>query len=279
MKKLLLTSFIIALAVSGSYAQNPVPNPGFENWTGGNPDNWFTNSFSPGGECVVQSADAHSGSSSARGEVINVGGTYPPLLVSNSTFGFPVSQDFTTLEFWYKFHTDSGDVLEAIASIYDAAQNPIGGGFGSYTQANTYTHASIPILYSGSGAAYCHLYFSIAGSAGNAHIGSYFLVDDVALTNNPVFVGENESVKKSISVFPNPTAGQTMLNYSLKISSSVTVDVFDLQGRKVSNSNYGYMNAGKHEVPIDLSEFSEGQYFCFLKTEEGMAASIIRVIR
>ena len=58
---LTLTLLCAALA----WGQNPIPNAGFENWTNGNPDQWFTTNISAPGT-ITQSSDAHSGNWAAQ---------------------------------------------------------------------------------------------------------------------------------------------------------------------------------------------------------------------
>ncbi len=282
MKKLLLTCLIIVSALSRSQSQN-VLNPGFENWTSGDPDYWLTNNF-VGAICVTQSSDAHSGSSSARAEIIDFSGTpYTPVLSSDSTYGFPVSQAFTTLEFWYKLNSVSNDAIEMFAFVYDAAHSVIAysGGFIG-TPTNTYAHAAFPIAYTGTGPANCLIYFTCvdtsAGSTGT-HIGTYFLVDDVQLTNNLVGVKESMVDAFSLKTFPNPAVSKTILSYSLKTPSSVNISLFDFAGRKMFTRTHDRMSAGKQEETIDLNDVAAGKYICLLRTDSGIASTIIEVVR
>src|SRR5262245_1477629 len=81
-------------------AQNPVPNPGFENWTSGNPDNWTANNFGPGASPVMQTTPSYNGLLALKGEVILVGPvSFFPILSSTdaSAVGFPVSQAYAQL--------------------------------------------------------------------------------------------------------------------------------------------------------------------------------------
>lgn len=47
--------------------------------------------------------------------------------------------------------------------------------------------------------------------------------------------------------FPNPFNSQTRIGVALKASSAVTIDVFDVLGRKVKSIPAGKMSAGYHE--------------------------------
>ena len=72
-----------------------IPNPGFENWSGNNPDDWFANNLPAGPQPVTPNSNPHSGSLCAKLEVVDGGGGFPfPPLMSAGTdgLGFPVSQ-------------------------------------------------------------------------------------------------------------------------------------------------------------------------------------------
>ncbi len=283
MKKLLLTCLIIVSALSQSHSQN-VLNPGFENWTVGDPDYWLTNSF-VGNVCVSQSADAHSGSSSARADVISFSGTpYTPVVSSDSTYGFPVSQAFTTLEFWYKLNSGvSNDAIEMFGFIYDAAHSVIGyTGTIIGTNTNTYVHVAIPIAYSGTGPANCLIYFTVVDTTATStgtHIGTYFLLDDVQLTNNLVGVTENTVDAICLKAFPNPTVNKTVLSYSLKSTSTVNISLFDFGGRKMYTRTHERMSAGRQEESIDLTDIAAGKYICLVRTDSGTASTLIEVVK
>ena len=74
MKKLLpaILLFILSQKLSAQFLA--LPNSGFENWTGVEPDNWFTNNAHGLCEPVTKSTDAHSGTFvQKRGEVFVAG--------------------------------------------------------------------------------------------------------------------------------------------------------------------------------------------------------------
>ena len=85
--------FIFFFIVQCSYAQ--IPNGGFENWTGGNPDGWTTNNVTGYLELVTQSNDAHSGSSSAKMEMkIAMSSLMQPVL-----FAGPFLEDIPVMQY------------------------------------------------------------------------------------------------------------------------------------------------------------------------------------
>jgi hypothetical protein len=281
MKKILLASLILIFSLSVSHAQN-VLNPGFESWTAGNPVDWMTNNFSTTLP-VTQFSDAHSGSSSARGEVISFGASpYAPLLASGPTYGFPMTQAFTTIEFWYKYSGVSGDALFVQGSVYDAAHSPIGYAGDYLVPSASYVHAFIPVYYIGSNPASCILNFSItdtSSAATGTHLGSFFLLDDVVMTNASAGMQENSIAAFNLKSFPNPSVGKTVVSYTLKTVSDVTINVFDLRGKKIVSRSHARMSAGKQEESFDLGEVAAGKYICLLRTDSGTASTMIEVVK
>ena len=84
----------IALFQINSFSQE-IPNAGFENWTNGEPDGWFTDNVTGFAAPVTQSSQSHSGSSAAKLEVISyLNYAFAPAMYSgdNTLSGFPVSQ-------------------------------------------------------------------------------------------------------------------------------------------------------------------------------------------
>ncbi len=61
--------------------------------------------------------------------------------------------------------------------------------------------------------------------------------------------------------FPNPFNAQTTIKYSLPIASHVTIDIFDILGRKISTLAQGRQLAGSHAVIWDASGTASGIYF------------------
>ena len=76
-------------------------NSSFENWTMGEPDDWFTSDLFGIISGVSQSSDAHDGSSSAEMTVVDFGGSaWAPFMMSIDVMGngHPVSQQHGSLQ-------------------------------------------------------------------------------------------------------------------------------------------------------------------------------------
>ncbi len=61
--------------------------------------------------------------------------------------------------------------------------------------------------------------------------------------------------------FPNPFNAVTTIDYTLKQKGEVRLELFDLQGRKISALVAANQNAGRHRISFDGSELPTGLYF------------------
>lgn len=71
---------------------------------------------------------------------------------------------------------------------------------------------------------------------------------------------------------PNPFNPDTRLSYRLKAPGSVSLEVWDLTGRRVARLVEGEQSAGQHEVRFDASRLASGLYLALLETPEGRAS-------
>ena len=81
---------------------------------------------------------------------------------------------------------------------------------------------------------------------------------EIEIQNNP----DHYSLEQN---YPNPFNPITMIRYSLKDDSKVTLDVYDVLGNKVKSLVNSYQNAGIYEIIFDGSDISSGIYFYHLK--------------
>lgn len=63
-----------------------------------------------------------------------------------------------------------------------------------------------------------------------------------------------------INNYPNPFNPSTQINYSLKLGGVVTLEIFDMLGRKVFDLVNEVQSPGKHSVKFDASNFPSGTY-------------------
>ena len=77
-------------------------------------------------------------------------------------------------------------------------------------------------------------------------------------------------------VYPNPFNSEIRIGFNLVSEGSVTLKVFDLQGREIAVIGQGQYVAGSHQLMWDASEFSSGVYM--VKLEAGSDVSTRKVV-
>ena len=70
------------------------------------------------------------------------------------------------------------------------------------------------------------------------------------------------------NLFPNPTQNELFVTYSIDKHGPVTMDVFDITGRKLFRKN-GPSQPGTHTVKIDASTLSPGAYLLIIENIHG----------
>ncbi|NOS84659.1 MAG: T9SS type A sorting domain-containing protein [Ignavibacteria bacterium] len=68
--------------------------------------------------------------------------------------------------------------------------------------------------------------------------------------------------------YPNPFNPETTIKFALPVGGNVTLKVFDVTGRLVSEIVNGNLQAGLHEVNFNASNLSSGAYFYKLETKD-----------
>jgi len=74
----------------------------------------------------------------------------------------------------------------------------------------------------------------------------------------------NNSVPKEYLLeqnFPNPFNPATIIRFALPVSGYVTLKIYDVTGRVVSEIIKGNLNVGQHEINFNASDLSSGVYF------------------
>lgn len=204
----LLSILFITLSVN---AQNPLPNPGFENWTNAgiyeNPDSWSTLNPTTATLGVLTAlkasgADAHSGSFAIQlttklvfSQVANGIATTGSINTTTQTIsgGIPYTQRPDSITGWYKYTSVSGDNGFLAFVLLDAVDDTI--GFANFTtpasNVSVYTYFSTAVNYFNSGTpvtARCLL----SSSAGfTAVVNSTLFIDDLQLVFNSSSIRED----------------------------------------------------------------------------------------
>jgi hypothetical protein len=96
---------------------------------------------------------------------------------------------------------------------------------------------------------------------------SFCLLDSMSTAINNDNPGE-PSVFFLNQNYPNPFNAQTTINYALLKQAHLTLDIFDILGRKITTLDDGIRPAGDYETVWDASDQASGLYFCRIKTAE-----------
>jgi hypothetical protein len=231
--------------MSFNVAAQVIPNAGFETWTNGAPDDWTTSNDAPVLVNVTKSTTAHSGSASARGEVVNIGGpvNLQPVLQSGPAgHGFAIASRPMAITGWYQFTSVGSDRFGVNVVLFKGGVSgtPVANAAladpasrGAWYQFNVpfiYLSAEVPDL--------CVIQHQIISSTtgSNPSLGSFFLLDDLVFSG-ATDVEAEVTAPKTFALhqnFPNPFNPSTMISFDLPGASDVRLTVFDMLGRKVS---------------------------------------------
>jgi hypothetical protein len=274
-RKITILSFLMLCLGIASFAQTPVPNGDFENWTDSvTAQNWNSSNMDLYGlytfNFVHQSTVVNGGSYAAKIDTKDVLGiltmsgimTLGTYSFSTSTFsytltgGIPITGKPITLEGYLKYEPVAGDTMAIIVIMTKWNGTSRDTLFYNGIMANTsipiYTVFDIPITYTPSTASPDTVNIIAISSAGYApQVGSALYVDDFSFTYNPADVQESDGAN-FISVFPNPTSG--FINVMLDGDMN-TVKVYNIVGEEI----FAQQTSSKN-LNIDLTEFPAGVY-------------------
>lgn len=269
------TNSIFFLSFYLAQATNPVLNPGFETWSGGplTPSNWSVSAQNT----ITQASlvtDVHSGSYAAQGSVVVSTNTYTPTLTTQAG-GFPVTMRHAYLEFWYKVNLAAGgggnDKFIAQVAVYNSSSVQIGYNLvaaGTITSnATSYTYKQVPIIYTGTGPDHAIITFTVQPTGGdpNPHLGTYFIVDDVDLSNTLIGIEEIEETNR-LQVFPNPA--HSFLNIKTDAAKPMQIKLSDAIGRVLVNRLSQSPINGFITDSINTESLSSGLYFLMLTSDK-----------
>lgn len=278
----------ILLLIVGSLlsttASAQIPSAGFESWTNGQPDGWL-------GFNTEQTADAHGGSSAAKGQV---GLNFPTVAAAvitggNGTVGFPYTGRAGSFTGFYKFAPIAGsnDTLLFVATItkYNASSgNRDILGYGEVrtsTSAETYTQFTVPIAWLSSDvpdSAECFV-STQASANGIGTTGTTFEVDDVSFGASSD-VAESSAPLLSLSAsVPNPVFSSSKIKYSLANDGPATLTLFDETGRQIAILASGFQTAGHHLAYFDGAALPAGFYYYRLESADGSTGRFLQSIK
>ncbi len=261
MKKNRLLFLLVAILFSGlTFAQ--IPNAGFEEWTGGNPNDWYTDNFPPVIP-ITQTSSAHSGSSALQGTVVSyMGYTVPPLISSGSGgYGFPYTGHPGSFHGFYKLTSISEDYLDGTVLFIKNGEG-IGGATLNLGAASNYTEFATDITWiSAENPDSAVIVFQILG-VDSVHTGTTFYLDDLSFSPaTGVDRNDNALLKFELAQnYPNPFNPSTTINYSIPKQSFVSLKVYNLLGQEVTTLVNEEKSAGTYKTDFSASNIGSGNF-------------------
>jgi len=261
-----LISFIAFSCCMTMITNAQIPNPGFEDWTAGDPDGWITtNVFPLGLVTVTQTTDNHSGSYAVRGEVVSFFGTPmgPAIQSGPGGEGFPISEQYNSLELYYKFTSIEGDKFSVNVGLEKAGNQIAQGAVALPSTITAYTHLSVPLDYMVNEVpdlAIIQILITGPVAGPDYHLGSVMFVDDLSFSFETGI--ENTSVPDlMLKCYPNPASGIINVPFNENISGEVILNVFDTYGKKVKEIAGHADRYGKNVLQFSVEDMSSGLYF------------------
>jgi len=96
--------------------------------------------------------------------------------------------------------------------------------------------------------------------------GCIFKYDSCNYWNTCSGINELEMVRH-FDLSPNPAVNQCNITLELTKNLDVTVDVYDVVGKKLRSINYKDLNTGENKISLDISAFDSGLYYIRMRGE------------
>jgi len=269
MKSLKKYLAIFTLLVCSSGFAQEIPNHSFENWQNGIPEDWF-------GVAILKSSTAYDGDFSVSMQVLSDGGSgviIPLLSVGEVSPGTSVSQRYGSFKGYYRF-SPNGNEFFNIQVLMNFNSLPIGLGSVQLpaTSPSTWTEFIVPITYTSEETPdIAQIFINISNQDGEGVIGSNGLVDFVSFDGITDIETEFSDSEQSVQLtnYPNPFDLSTTISFEMNRSTKITLEVFNLTGRKVATLIKNEIaNIGHHEIHFDSMNLPSGLYFFTLSTDD-----------
>jgi hypothetical protein len=295
-----LTGLLAILLISSTVpqtteAQNPIPNPGFEDWSGGEPIGWNTINQSIFGTnfiCVTRDqTNPQSGTSCAKIQtvtqnIILVGPVTMPGILSlgeitldilnqtgTVTGGVPIDTRPNMLNGWFRYQPSATD--SCIMGIGLSRWNGTGRDTLAYAyktiggQHATWEQFSIPIEYLiwEMPDTMNIMFFSSNLLTGSPVTGSTLWVDNLTLEYGPVSAN-SIALKKAPALRPGSDGSSLVL---LNADNTAEASIFSLNGSCVRTVK---PDPGQSEINLDISTLRTGIYIVRVINYDGLSTSL-----
>lgn len=255
------------------------------NWNFNN--DWYLNTVNGrnGGNCF------HYGTSAS--------GTYKPFAEGALETPFLMVNSNTSLKFWHNYATENewdGGYVEGWINGEWKVMQMIGGYPGwvcnelmdeyKYHPAftNTKTNWEQKTIDLSGLSGFVKFRFHFVGEGAN-HFRGWF-IDDIQYTyQQTVGTPEHAAISIQSTSYPNPFRDETRINYPLEKAAHISLDIYDIAGKKVCTLLNEFQLPGEHTVSWNrnngLDQLDQGIYFYILsiQDETGLHTDIKKLVR
>ncbi len=81
-----------------------------------------------------------------------------------------------------------------------------------------------------------------------------------------------QDLARSVAVFPNPASTSQQLSFEVAYAGAVSVDLINMQGQVVKSLFDGTLDAGVHQLDVDLTEQTANQFIYRITDQNGVTA-------
>jgi hypothetical protein len=112
----------------------------------------------------------------------------------------------------------------------------------------------------------------VAASSVQAHLDHGDILGScpaITRSNQPSYLKEDFPESLTVSNFPNPFINSTTINYSLPVSGTVSIEIYNSSGYKTGMAYLGNLSAGSHQYKINTDRLGRGIYYYKLTVNTG----------
>ena len=104
---------------------------------------------------------------------------------------------------------------------------------------------------------------NVTDGGNNLYIDNIYVGDGSVATTS---VSETPYALDNISLYPNPSNGNSVLEYSLNQQSNVEIEIYNLEGKLIRLFREGLKQEGNHQLSLPEKELEQGMYVVKIKT-------------
>lgn len=264
-----------------------IPNPDFENWTGGNPDGWQTpNPFTQqyGVTTVTQeSANPHSGLYSVKLETKSIYGYPVPGIITNGQISVNISNPnpitilggsaFTErpnhFKGYFRYIPSTGDYCTIVALLLKKNTqtnqfDTVGvAQFITNTTVNNWTLFDAPFAYIMGDTPDTVQIMAISSNPNATVVGSILWVDHFYFEGGTM---GNHSLKLNefVQIYPNPTNDVLNIYFGKATTNQATVTIFNTTGHRVKETT---IPSGTQITSLNIYDLSKGLYVVQIQSD------------